>query len=150
MGDFDLGIVKNPRVFEQNRLAPHSDHLCYANYQEMMDGAGSSLRQSLNGTWLFHYALNFGQMPKGFEQDDFDVSGWSSIKVPGHFETQGFGKPHYTNVAYPWDGREQVRPGEIPQRFNAVGSYVTFFECSSKWQNCFICFEVSIRPTPCT
>ena len=141
MGDFDLGIVKNPRVFEQNRLAPHSDHLCYANYQEMMDGAGSSLRQSLNGTWLFHYALNFGQMPKGFEQDDFDVSGWSSIKVPGHFETQGFGKPHYTNVAYPWDGREQVRPGEIPQRFNAVGSYVTFFECSSKWQNCFICFE---------
>ncbi|HIV54213.1 MAG TPA: DUF4981 domain-containing protein [Candidatus Anaerobiospirillum stercoravium] len=141
MSDFDLGIVKNPSVYEQNRLAPHSDHLCYANYQEMMDGAGSSLRQSLNGSYFFHYAMNFGQMPQGFERDDFDVSGWASIKVPGHFETQGYGKPHYTNVAYPWDGREQVRPGEIPQRFNAVGSYVTFFECSSKWRNCFICFE---------
>lgn len=141
MGDFDLGIVKNPRVYEQNRLAPHSDHICYANFQEMKEGAESSLRQSLNGAWYFHYALNFTQMPQGFERDDFEVSGWTSIQVPGHFETQGFGKPHYTNVAYPWDGRELVRPGEIPQRFNAVGSYVTFFEVDEDWQNCFICFE---------
>ena len=80
-------------------------------------------------------------MPQGFERDDFDVSGWSSIRVPGHFETQGHGKPHYTNVCYPWDGREKVVPGEIPTRFNAVGSYVTFFESSWDWQNCFICFD---------
>lgn len=141
MSEFDLSIVKNPRIYEQNRLAPHSDHEAFSNYRELVDGSDNSLRKSLNGAWFFHYAKNFGQMPQGFERDDFDVSGWSSIKVPGHFETQGHGKPHYTNVCYPWDGREKVVPGEIPSRFNAVGSYVTFFETSWDWQNCFICFE---------
>lgn len=141
MGEFDLSIVKNPRIYEQNRLAAHSDHEAYSNYRELCDGSDNSLRKSLNGAWFFHYAKNFGQMPQGFERDDFDVSGWSSIRVPGHFETQGHGKPHYTNVCYPWDGREKVVPGEIPTRFNAVGSYVTFFETSWDWQNCFICFD---------
>ena len=141
MADFDLGIVKNPQIYEQNRLAPHSDHECFSNYRELLDGTENSLRHSLNGNWFFHYAKNFGQMAAGFENDDFDVSGWSSIRVPGHFETQGYGKPHYTNVCYPWDGREKVLPGEIPTRFNAVGSYVTFFESKWNWENCFICFE---------
>ena len=141
MAEFDLNIVKDPRCYEQNRLAPHSDQVPYANYREMTDGSGSSLRESLNGHWFFHYARNFGQMPQGFEKDDFDVSGWNTIKVPGHFETQGYGKPHYTNVAYPWDGREDVKPGQIPTRFNAVGSYVTFFESRGDWSNVFICFE---------
>lgn len=141
MGEFNLDIVKNPRIYEQNRLAPHSDHVAYANYQELLDGSTSSLRESLNGSWFFHYAKNFGQMPRNFEQDTFDVSGWNIVKVPGHFETQGYGKPHYTNVAYPWDGREKVVPGEIPTRFNAVGSYVTFFENRGDWHNVFICFE---------
>ncbi|MBU3843633.1 MAG: DUF4981 domain-containing protein [Candidatus Anaerobiospirillum pullicola] len=141
MAEFDLNIVKDPRCYEQNRLAPHSDQVPYANYREMTDGSGSSLRESLNGHWFFHYARNFGQMPQGFEKDDFDVSGWNTIKVPGHFETQGYGKPHYTNVAYPWDGREDVKPGQIPTRFNAVGSYVTFFESRGDWSNVYICFE---------
>ena len=141
MSEFDLSIVKNPRVFEQHRLPPHSDQVSFANYHELVDSTSSSLRESLNSNWFFHYAKNFGQMPQGFEHDDFDVSGWNTIKVPGHFETQGYGKPHYTNVAYPWDGRENVVPGEIPTRFNAVGSYVTFFESRGDWSNCFICFE---------
>ena len=141
MAEFDLEIVKDPRCYEQNRLAPHSDQVPFANYREMMENGDSSLRESLDGHWFFHYARNFGQMPQGFERDDFDVSGWNTIKVPGHFETQGYGKPHYTNVAYPWDGREDVKPGQIPSRFNAVGSYVTFFEMRGDWSNVFICFN---------
>lgn len=141
MGEFDLNIVKNPEIFEQNRLPPHSDHVCYANYNEMIEHGQSSLRENLNGRWFFHFAKNFGQMPHGFEKDEFDVSSWDSIKVPGHFETQGYGKPHYTNVCYPWDGREKVLPGQIPNRYNAVGSYVTFFEERGDWTNTFICFE---------
>ena len=27
MGEFDINIVKNPEIFEQNRLAAHSDHV---------------------------------------------------------------------------------------------------------------------------
>lgn len=140
MGEFDINVVKNPEVYEQNRLAPCSDHVCYANAQEE-EKQQSSLRASLNGKWFFHYAKNFALMPQGFENDSFDVSGWDMITVPGHFETQGYGHPHYTNIAYPWDGKEQIIPGQIPTKFNPVGSYVTFFERNSAWENCFICFE---------
>ncbi len=139
--EFDLAVVKDPQVVAQNRLPPHSDEVGYANYRELVENLGSSLRESLNGNWFFHYAKNFGQMPQGFEVDSFDVSGWNTIKVPGHFETQGYGKPHYTNVAYPWDGREDVKPGAIPTRFNAIGSYVTFFEMHGDWPNVFIHFD---------
>lgn len=141
MLEFDLQIVKDPQCYEQNRLAPHSDQVPFANYREMMENSDSSLRESLDGRWFFHYARNFGQMPQGFESDNFDVSGWDTINVPGHFETQGYGKPHYTNVAYPWDGSEDVKPGQIPTRFNAVGSYVTFFEMRGDWSNVFVCFN---------
>ena len=34
MGEFDINIVKNPEIFEQNRLAAHSDHVCYKNIKE--------------------------------------------------------------------------------------------------------------------
>lgn len=138
---FDVNIVKNPRFYEQNRLAPHSDHEAFASYEELLSGEESSLRHSLNGKWFFHYAKNFSQMPQGAEQDCVDVSGWDVINVPGHFETQGYGKPQYTNIAYPWDGRENVVPGEIPSKFNPVGTYVTFFNSFDNWNNTFICFE---------
>lgn len=141
MANFDINIVKDPSIFEQNRLKAHSDHVAFSNYRELSDGSDNSLRQSLNGSWFFHYAKNFGQMPAGIESDEFDVSGWSSIKVPGHFETQGYGKPHYTNICYPWNGHEDVKPGQIPTKFNPVGSYVTFFDSHWDWKNTFICFE---------
>lgn len=143
MTSFDLNIVKDPRCYEQNRLPPHSDLVMYASRCELSakSDCKNSLRASLDGHWFFHYARNWGLMPEGFERDDFDVSGWDSILVPGHFETQGYGKPHYTNVAYPWDGREDVKPGSVPVRYNAVGSYVTFFEVQESWQNVFICFN---------
>ena len=31
MSNFDSNIIKNPEIFEQNRLAAHSDHVCYKN-----------------------------------------------------------------------------------------------------------------------
>jgi Beta-galactosidase/beta-glucuronidase len=30
----------------------------------------------------------------------------------------------YVNTMYPWDGVENCKPGEIPERFNATGSYI--------------------------
>ena len=47
MGEFDLSIVKNPRIYEQNRLAAHSDHEAYSNYRELCDGSDNSLCQEL-------------------------------------------------------------------------------------------------------
>lgn len=45
------------------------------------------------------------------------------ILVPGNWETQGFGRPVYTNFQYPFD----VNPPFVPED-NPTGCYVTHFE----------------------
>ncbi len=55
MSNFDSNIIKNPEIFEQNRLAAHSDHVCYKNELEKIKGK-SSLRYDMNGLWKFAYA----------------------------------------------------------------------------------------------
>ena len=87
----------------------------------------SGFEQCLNGLWKFHYAKNPSLTVPGFEATDFDSSDWDDIVVPGHIQLQGYDRPQYTNVQYPWDGHEQLAPGQVPQRFNPVGSYLTTF-----------------------
>lgn len=127
MSNFDYGRVKDPQYFQENRLPAHSDHRYYASVEEWnMDN--SSFRHSLNGLWRFSYAPNYGAAVKGFEQADYDCRGWAQIRVPAHIQMEGYDAPHYANVEYPWDGWEQISPGQIPEHFNPVASYVKYFE----------------------
>ncbi|WP_130836166.1 glycoside hydrolase family 2 TIM barrel-domain containing protein [Lachnoclostridium sp. Marseille-P6806] len=123
---FDFNIVRDPRVYKQNVLPAHSDH------EALLPGEGEgkegSFRYSLNGLWRFSYAPNPVSAIRGFEKDSFDCSGWDSIRVPAHMQMEGYDVPAYINVQYPWDGSEDIVPGQIPERFNPVGSYVRYFE----------------------
>ncbi|MCR5467832.1 MAG: DUF4981 domain-containing protein [Lachnospiraceae bacterium] len=123
MQEFEYEIVKNPEVFEQNRLEAHSDHVAYANEYEARVRQ-SSLRMYLNGIWKFAYAKNYSLSIKGFEKTDYDCSDWDDIRVPAHIQMEGYDIPQYTNTVYPWEQREQINPGEIPTHFNPVASYV--------------------------
>lgn len=127
MGEFDINIVKNPEIFEQNRLAAHSDHVCYKNIKEKILGK-SSYRMNLNGLWKFAYAKNMALAIEGFEKADYDCSNWDEIRVPAHIQMEGYGVPIYTNTTYPWEADEFIEPGEIPEIFNPVASYVRYFE----------------------
>jgi len=51
--------------------------------------------------------------------------------VPAHMQMEGYGVPQYANTQYPWDGRDEVSPGEIPEEFNPVGTYVKYFTLPS-------------------
>ena len=51
----DLKWLTDPTVFAVNRLDAHSDHVCYRSEAEIRLG-GSSLRQSLDGSWRFAYS----------------------------------------------------------------------------------------------
>ncbi len=66
-------------------------------------------------------------MIPGFESVEVDCEAWDDIPVPAHIQLQGYDRPQYTNVQYPWDGQEAVEPGQVPQRYNPVGSYVKLF-----------------------
>ena len=123
---FDYSKLKSPAYFAENRLPAHSDHVACASRAEWAQGE-NSLRMSLNGLWKFHHALNFNQLPTGFEQPDYNCRSWCDIPVPAHIQLEGYGKPQYVNVQYPWDGYEGIEVGEIPEDFNPVASYCKSF-----------------------
>ena len=125
MGEFRYEIVKNPEIFMENRLPAHSDHRFFRG--EVSEGE-SDARFLLNGSWKFAYAENYGKAIPGFFAEDFDVSGWDEIPVPGHIQMHGYDRPAYVNTQYPWDGVDGIEPGEIPTHYNPTASYVRFFE----------------------
>lgn len=127
MNRFDYTIVKDPRIFEQGRLCAHSDHEWYRSMESAQKGGLSDYKYLLNGIWWFNYAINYDAAVHDFYEKDYDCRKWSRIHVPAHIQTEGYGCPQYTNTEYPWDGFEEVEPGQIPQYFNPVASYVKYF-----------------------
>lgn len=108
-----------------------------------MHEKNESFRQNLNGLWKFQYARNLAEAPDGFEAEDFDCKGWEDIRVPAHIQMEGYDKPQYVNVQYPWDGHEAIEPGEIPTQFNPVASYVKYFTVPENMQGkrLFVSFQ---------
>ena len=123
---FDIARIADPEYFAENRLPAHSDHRWYRSRAEVASGT-SGFEQCLSGLWKFHYAKNPALTIPGFESPDHDCSSWDDIPVPAHIQLQGYDRPQYTNVQYPWDGHETVEPGQVPTRYNPVASYVTTF-----------------------
>lgn len=140
MSNFDSNIIKNPEIFEQNRLAVHSDHVCYKNELEKIKGK-SSLRYDMNGLWKFAYAKNQSLAPCGFEAADYDCKGWDEIRVPAHIQMEGYDVPIYTNTTYPWEADEFIKPGEVPEIFNPVASYVKYFTIPENMKNKRVCIS---------
>ncbi|MDD2970917.1 MAG: glycoside hydrolase family 2 TIM barrel-domain containing protein [Lachnospiraceae bacterium] len=127
MAKFHYEKVKDPEFFEENRMKAHSDHVCYPDWDSAENGE-NSFRYFLNGIWKFSYAKNIESAIAGFESESYDASSWDEIHVLAHIQMEGYDAPQYANVQYPWDGREEIIPGEIPVRFNPVASYVKYFE----------------------
>ena len=142
MKEFDYSLVKNPEYFKDGRMEAHSDHITYANVEEASAGE-TSYRHSLNGIWKFHYARNYGNTIKGFEREDYSCKDWDDIRVPAHIQMEGYDAPQYANVQYPWEGHEDIHPGEIPEHFNPVASYVKYFTVPEqmKGKRLFISFQ---------
>ena len=89
---------------------------------------------SLDGQWFFHWSRNPEERPANFYREDYDVSQWSKITVPGNWQTQGYGTPIYININYPFVKNRPSVTSEPPKDWtayenrNPVGSYARFFE----------------------
>ena len=131
--------LENPELFQVNRMQAHSDHLlmnCVAGgaddtpeeeKADRVNGTGVSC-QKLDGEWEFKYSRCLEERPEDFFREDASLSGFGTIRVPGHIELQGYGKPQYINTLFPWDGVEYLRPPKMPERNCAVGSYRRSFD----------------------
>jgi beta-galactosidase len=115
-----------------NKLPPRpytfpftSSHLAIANFPEK-----ATNYLSLNGLWQFHCALNPALRPKTFFENDYDVSDWSVIKVPGNWEAQGFDHAIYIDEHFPFN----TECPQVPRDYNTVGSYRRTFEVDDNWE----------------
>ena len=142
MRTFDYNKVRDPEYFRDGRMDAHSDHAYYASEADMLEGS-SKYVESLNGVWKFHYAKNYESAIPGFEKDDYSCRDWDDIRVPAHIQMEGYDIPQYANTQYPWEGREDIRPGDIPEHFNPTASYVKYFTVPEqmKGKRLFISFQ---------
>ena len=128
MAQAQVNDWENPQVLGINKLPYHATLQLPSRQGECEEIV------SLDGRWLFHWAKDPASRPAGFEREDYDVSGWDSISVPGNWQLQGFGKPIYVNMQYPFRRDKPSVTGEPDKEWyaydhrNPVGSYVTFVD----------------------
>lgn len=111
-----LDYLTDPAVFAVGRLPAHSDH-------SFADGAGKPFFSlSLNGEWAFDAAASPEDICWDFLGPGFALRA-GRVLVPGHLQLQGYGEAQYVNTMYPWDGCEDFRPPQVPQKRNLAGCY---------------------------
>ncbi len=150
----DIKWLDNPEVFRINQIAAHSDHDYYTNYEDLKE-QNHRFTQSLNGQWSFCFSKNAKSRPADFYEEDYDITGFDKIMVPGHIELAGYDQIRYINTMYPWEGKTYRRgaytcgdhiTGEgmfSEAEYNPVGSYVTKFDLKHELcgKRITICFE---------
>ncbi len=129
------------RVLHINREQPHTSMMVFPSKEEarVHDRDRSPWFRSLNGIWKFHWASKPDEKPRDFYRNDFDDSGWGTIKVPSNWELEGYGIPIYSNIRYPFDISEL----RAPLDWNPVGSYRHHFVLPDEWdgRQVFITFD---------
>lgn len=79
-------------------------------------GSAQVLILNLNGTWKAKQDNeNIGER-EGYYERDFDDSSWKAIKVPGHWQEEGF--PHHAGIL--WYRHKFEVPSELKQFFKII------------------------------
>lgn len=124
----------NEKILQRNRLPPRAYFLPPKSVK-------------ISGTWDFHYAsspLHAPDPEKPFStpssNDSSNLSeeehaqatdfSWAPINVPGHWQLQGYGRPQYTNVIFPFP----VCPPFVPTE-NPTGTYRRKFHIPTDWDD---------------
>jgi len=122
---------ENHRCLHRNRLAPRASFFPFPDKDSVLEkDATSPWVMSLNGEWRFHYAATPYDVPPGAEAAEYDDRAWDSIRVPMSWQLAGYGRPHYTNVAYPFP----VDPPRVADE-NPTGVYRRIFHVPGSWAN---------------
>ncbi len=105
-----------------------------------MSREASPYFQSLSGDWKFNWSPSPDNRPKDFFSVDFDAGPWPNIPVPSNWQLQGYGKPLYSNMTYPFakDEPRVMTPPDDPTWTvatwpNQVGSYRRTFRVPDEW-----------------
>ena len=132
LGQKESEFWENPQIIDKNKLKPHATLIPFNSKQKAFTckKENSSRFKSLNGNWKFNWVKKPDDRPLKFQNDDFDVSKWDNIKVPGSWQLMGYGQPIYTNIKHPF---LYPNPPFPPKNNNPVGSYKRNFNLPLNW-----------------
>lgn len=124
----------NPAVIQINTETPRVTFMPFPDRDSALaqiDSLKESPRyMTLSGDWAFKWSPSPSDRPEDFYRTGFTDAGWDRIRVPGNWQTQGYGVPIYTNIKYPFP-KDDFR---APHRWNPVGSYRRTFTLPPGWK----------------
>lgn len=125
-----MNIWENSKIVEINRMKPRAFYVPYQDEAAAVSGKkdSSHFYKDLGGVWKFKYFDAPQHVGEEFCKKDFDASSWDNLPVPSNWQMNGYGKPHYTNVMFPFPFNPPFIPTENP-----TGAYVHDFNVPSDW-----------------
>ena len=109
-----------------NRLPAHTPLFSWRSETDARAGLPSPSRILLDGDWRFSFFGAPELVPEEWLNEDLPDS--TLIRVPGNWQLQGFDRPIYTNIKYPFP----CDPPRVPAE-NPTGCYSREFELSADW-----------------
>ncbi|NRY59315.1 glycoside hydrolase family 2 TIM barrel-domain containing protein [Clostridium beijerinckii] len=101
----DYTILSDPKRIQINREVTRSFYIPEGNNNDHYNC------QELDGEWKFNYYASHKNIPIEFlSENNFK----NKIMVPGNWQMQGYGKPHYTNINYPFPINPPFTYDDIP------------------------------------
>ena len=117
---------ENPECFEINRLPAHAPLRSFRGEDNARTGMAGSRMLPLDGQWQFSFFDRPEDVPASWLTQDIEDA--DSIDVPSNWQLQGYDKPIYTNVKYPFP----VDPPRVPTE-NPTGCYTKAFCVPDEW-----------------
>lgn len=133
MSDSTRPIWADSRIFEINRLGMTATMTRFPDKVSALSGGESDRYLSLNGAWKFHFLPSLRGWDDELAGSELDDNAWDSIEVPGTWQMQGYGKPHYRNIGLP-PGIDEKNPPGIDPQLNSLGCYRRRFAIPKDWQ----------------
>lgn len=125
---FDLGRIlrSSPEAVGGGKLPPRAWFFHFPSEPEARQGGCGPWHLPLDGEWEFRYFSSPGEVNGDYLPG---VAGnWEKIVVPGCWDMQGYGYPHYTNIVMPFD---ELPPD--PPKKNPTGVYRRNFRIPEEW-----------------
>ncbi len=119
-------IWQSPQVTGVNRLKAHTPLSSWRTEQAALEEQASSSVLLLDGEWDFTLFDSPEVVPEHWYKQGLEDN--NKITVPGNWQMQGYDRPIYTNVKYPFP----CNPPFVPED-NPTGCYFRHFELSPAW-----------------
>lgn len=124
----NLPDYHNPYIFNRNKLKAHFQAINYSSIADLENNNKNNIF-SLSGSWLFNYYQNPDLVPANWFQFTED---FNKIQVPGVWELQGYGIPHYFAADFPKQiSKRKNNIPKISSKDNPTGAYLRSFNLNA-------------------